>query len=288
MPIIAAIFMILAGFCAASMTAFVRLSSQELHTSEIAFFRNLLVLPIFLPILLNNDKSIFRTANIQLNIVRAFVGSGAMLLFFYGVSLTELAKVQALSFTIPIFATLLAIFFFNEKVRVRRWTAMLIGFAGAIIVLRPDITISLGPFAVLIACFLWSMSILIAKNLTKTDTNTSIIFWQAIGIIPASFIFSIPVWKWPNIYQFLLLAIIAILGTLAQLFLNSALRRGKISFILPLDYLKLIWAVILGYLIFDEIPYQSIWFGGTLIICATTYIGIRESLISKNKPNITP
>ena len=111
---------------------------------------------------------------------------------------------------------------------------------------------------------------------------------KAIGIIPASFIFSIPVWKWPNIYQFLILAIIAVLGTLAQLFLNSALRRGKISFILPLDYLKLIWAVILGYLIFDEIPYQSIWFGGTLIICATTYIGIRESMISKNKPNITP
>ncbi len=281
---IAGLFMIFSGVCASLTAAFVRLASQEMHPFQIAFFRTVLVVPLIAPIIIKNNLSVIRTNYPFLTFIRGIVGRGAMLFFFYGISLTELSKAQALAFTIPIFATLLAIIFFNELVGFRRWSAMIIGFIGALIVLRPDLNISIGPVFVIIACILWSISVLLAKKLTETDTNLSITFWQSVGIIPLSFLASIFVWQWINLYQFLLLLLITLVGTLAQLSLNSALKRGKISFVLPLDYLRLIWAVTLGYIMFGEIPLQTVWVGGTIIVVATTYIGIRENyILNKNR-----
>ena len=276
---IAGLFMIFSGVCASLTASFVKLASQEMHPFQIAFFRTALVIPLIAPIIIKNNLSVIRTNYPFITFIRGIVGSGAMLFFFYGISLTELSKAQALAFTIPIFATLLAIIFFNELVGFRRWSAMLLGFIGALIILRPDLNISIGPVFVIIACLLWSTSVLLAKKLTESDTNVSITFWQSVGIIPLSFLASIFVWQWINLHQFLLLIFITFTGTLAQLSLNSALRRGKISFILPLDYLRLIWAVTLGYIMFGEIPLQTVWIGGTIIVAATTYIGIRENYI---------
>ena len=274
--------MIFSGAFAISATTLVRLSSQEIHPFEIAFFRTFLIIPLFFPFFLKNGVKDLKTKQPKLTILRSCLGSFAMLLFFYGISLTELAKTQALSFTIPIFATLLAIFILGERVGIRRWTALLVGFFGALIVLRPDIEVSIGPILILFSCFFWSLSILIAKKLTKTDTNFSITLWQAIGVMPAAFFASLLVWKWPNFEQFSILLLIALFGTLAQFTFNYAIKRGDVSFILPMDYLKLIWATLLGFFIFGEIPNYNVWIGGTLIIMATIYISLREIKILKN------
>ena len=193
--------------------------------------------------------------------------------------MTELSKAQSLAFTIPIFATLLAILTFKEVVGVRRWSAMGLGFFGVLIVLRPDLEISFGPICVLLACLLWSISLLLAKKLTETDNNVSITFWQSAGVIPLSFIAALFVWDWLNIQQLILLCLLTLVATLAQLTLNFSLKRGEISFLLPLDYLRLLWAVWLGYIIFGEVPLQNIWIGGSIIVAATTYISIRENYI---------
>ena len=288
--IIAAIVMIFSGFCASLTAALVRFTSQELHPFQIAFFRSFLVIPLVAPLIYTNSFRIIKTTKPTLTLIRSLSGSGAMLFFFYGISITELSKAQSLAFTIPIFATLLAILVFKEVVGIRRWSAMIVGFFGVLIVLRPDLNITIGPICVLIASVLWSTSLLIAKKLTETDNNISITFWQSAGVIPLSLIAALFVWEWINIQQFALLCLITFVSTLAQLSLNFALKRGEISFLLPLDYLRLLWAVWLGYIMFGEIPLQNIWIGGTIIVAATSYISIREnykaSLLKKVEPKI--
>ncbi len=281
--LIAGFLMIISGISISLMTALVRYASAEMHPFEIAFFRSFLVLPLLTPIIFRTGLKIFKTSNPKFQIIRALAGSAAILCFFYGLSITELAKTQALGLTVPVFSTLLAIFFLGEVVGIKRWSAMLMGFIGAIIIMRPDVSIGIGPIVILCACFFWSSSVLIAKVLTRTDSNLTITLWSAIGIIPATFILSLGVWKWPSSEQLLILFIITIFGTIAQFTLVAALKRGNVSFILPLDYLKLLWAVMLGFYFFGEIPNSSIWFGGILIIFSTTYITSREAIIEKSK-----
>ena len=282
--VLAVLFMILSGFFATTMHCLIRFATEDHHPFEVAFFRTIFVLIIFLPLVARNGITSLKSNNVKLQTFRAIVGSVAMLCMFYGLSITELAKATALMFTVPIFATILAILFLKEIVGIRRWIAMLVGFSGALIVLRPDIELGFGPLLILCASLMWSSSMLMAKTLTKTDTISSITFWQAAGLIPATFILAIQVWEWPNLSQLFMFLMIAIAGTLVHWFLNEALKRAEISALLPLDYLRLIWSVSMGFIFFNELPQAGLWFGAALILGASTYIGIRQT--QKKKENL--
>ena len=284
-PVLAVFFMIFSGFFATTMHCLIRFATEDHHPFEVAFFRTIFVLIIFLPLVARNGISSLKSNNIKLQTFRAIVGSVAMLCMFYGLSITELAKATALMFTVPIFATILAILFLKEIVGIRRWIAMLVGFSGAVIVLRPDVELGFGPLLILCASLMWSSSMLMAKTLTKTDSISSITFWQAAGLIPATFILAVPVWQWPNLSQLFMFLMIAIAGTLVHWFLNEALKRAEISALLPLDYLRLIWSVSMGFIFFNELPHAGLWFGAALILGASTYIGIRQAQKKKEELN---
>ena len=284
-PVLAVFFMIFSGFFATTMHCLIRFATEDHHPFEVAFFRTIFVLIIFLPLVARNGISSLKSNNIKLQTVRAIVGSVAMLCMFYGLSITELAKATALMFTVPIFATILAILFLKEIVGIRRWLAMIVGFTGAVIVLRPDVELGFGPLLILCASLMWSSSMLMAKTLTKTDSISSITFWQAAGLIPATFILAIPVWQWPNLSQLFMFLMIALAGTLVHWFLNEALKRAEISALLPLDYLRLIWSVSMGFIFFNELPHAGLWFGAALILGASTYIGIRQAQKKKEELN---
>ena len=283
--ILAILFMVLSGIFATSMHCLIRFATEENHPFEVAFFRTIFVLLIFLPFVVKNGFKTLKPNNIKLQSYRAIIGSVAMLCMFYGLSITELAKATALMFTVPIFATILAIIFLKEVVGIRRWSAMLIGFFGALIVLRPDIELGFGPLLILCGSLMWSSSVLMAKKLTQTDSTLSITFWQAAGLIPATFILATQVWQWPNLDQLIMFLLIAIAGTLTHWFLNEALKRAEISALLPLDYLRLIWSVSLGLIFFNEIPPAGLWFGAALILGASTYIGVRQAKKKKDELN---
>ena len=283
-PVLAVFFMIFSGFFATTMHCLIRFATEDHHPFEVAFFRTIFVLIIFLPLVARNGISSLKSNNIKLQTFRAIVGSVAMLCMFYGLSITELAKATALMFTVPIFATILAILFLKEIVGIRRWLAMIVGFTGAVIVLRPGVELGFGPLLILCASLMWSSSMLMAKTLTKTDSISSITFWQAAGLIPATFILAVPVWQWPNLSQLFMFLMIAIAGTLVHWFLNEALKRAEISALLPLDYLRLIWSVSMGFIFFNELPHAGLWFGAALILGASTYIGIRQT--QKKKENL--
>ena len=284
-PVLAVFLMIFSGFFATTMHCLIRFATEDHHPFEVAFFRTIFVLIIFLPLVARNGISSLKSNNIKLQTFRAIVGSVAMLCMFYGLSITELAKATALMFTVPIFATILAILFLKEIVGIRRWLAMIVGFTGAVIVLRPDVELGFGPLLILCASLMWSSSMLMAKTLTKTDSISSITFWQAAGLIPATFILAVPVWQWPNLSQLFMFLMIAIAGTLVHWFLNEALKRAEISALLPLDYLRLIWSVSMGFIFFNELPHAGLWFGAALILGASTYIGIRQAQKKKEDLN---
>ena len=154
--------------------------------------------------------------------------------------------------------------------------------------MRPDIALSAGHLMLLYAAFAWSVCVLIAKKLTKSDNVLSITFWQAVGSAPIGFILCLYVWQWPDMRQLLFLFGIAGLGTFGHLLMYAALQRGSVSFILPLDYLRIIWSTTIGIFIFADIPGLNLYIGGALIVGATSFITLRELKLKKQPKTDLP
>ena len=270
------ILMIISGFSFVVMHSAAKFLSDQIHIFEITFLRCALVAVVLAPMIFKEGKSSLITKQPKFQIYRIITNSIAMLCFFYGLTLTTLAEVTALNLTVPIFTTLLAFLFLNEKLKKHRLSALFIGFLGAIIVLRPDISINIGGVLILISALIWSVSLIFIKKLTETDSPVTISLYAGVGMIPATFVAAYPYLTMPNLYQFLIILFIAVTGTIAQTLLNSAFKRGQLAILLPFDYLKLIWSVLIGYTIFVESTTISLWIGGTLIVGASSYIAWRE------------
>jgi drug/metabolite transporter (DMT)-like permease len=270
------ILMIISGFSFVVMHSAAKFLSDQIHIFEITFLRCALVAFVLAPMIFKEGKSSLITKQPKFQIYRIITNSIAMLCFFYGLTLTTLAEVTALNLTVPIFTTLLAFLFLNEKLKKHRLSALFIGFLGAIIVLRPDISINVGGILILISALIWSVSLIFIKKLTETDSPVTISLYAGVGMVPATFVAAYPYLIMPNLYQFLIILFIAVTGTIAQTLLNSAFKRGQLAILLPFDYLKLIWSVLIGYTIFVESTTISLWIGGTLIVGASSYIAWRE------------
>lgn len=278
LPGLGIIFMLLSTIGFSAMHALVRHLSSELHPFEIAFCRNLFGLFVVLPWFIRFGWEPLRTKRPGLHILRACINIFAMLMFFMALSLTELAKIQALSFTAPLFATLLAIFFLKEKVRLRRWIALLIGFTGAMLIIRPGFaTVDIGSLLVLGSAAIWACALIVIKILSRTDSAVTITTYMALLMTPLSLIPALFYWQWPDAGQWFLLVMIGISGTLAQMSMAQAFRVADATAVMPIDFMKLVWGTMLGYLIFSEIP--DIWtlLGGTIIFAGAGYIAYREN-----------
>jgi drug/metabolite transporter (DMT)-like permease len=275
-------FMLVGGLSMVFMQASVKLVSAELHPFVITLYRASLVFVILLPVLLWKGFGAVKTASVKLQIIRGAVGGVCMLCMFTGFSLVSLPESTALLFTVPIFATLLSVLFMAERVGIKRWCAILAGFAGVLVITRPGVSVNVGHIFLLCAAIAWSISILIAKKLTEKDTIISITFWQAMGCVPMAFIASLFVWEVPDFQQLLSLLGIAALGTLGHALVYASLKIGKVSVLLPMDYIRIIWSTILGYLLFGALPSIHLYAGSLLIIGATAFISYRE--MHKPKP----
>lgn len=270
--------MLVATVAFALMHALVRHITQELHVIEVAFFRNFFGLLALFPLFLRYGFAPLRTKRIGLLTLRGVLNIGAMFAFFYGLSVTPLATVSALSFSAPIFVTILAMIVLGEVVRARRWAAIVIGFAGALVIIRPGILeVDYGMLAILLSSGLWAMALIVIKVLGRTESSLTITVYMGVVMVPISLVPAVFFWQWPTLEQFAWLAGVGILGAIAQLMMTEALRLGDTSEVMPLDFLKLIWAAVIGYLVFSEVPDLFTWIGGLMIFGGATYIAIRES-----------
>lgn len=264
------------------MHASVRHVSADLHPFEIAFFRNAFGLLVILPWFLRYGTGLLTTQRFGLHAVRAGLNVVAMLCFFYALAITPLSQVAALSFTAPIFATILAIVILGEVVRARRWIAIAIGFAGTYVALRPGFAeVELGSILVLIQAVAWAAALITIKVLSRTESSITIATYMVVLMIPLSLGPALLVWQDPTWTQLGWLALIGVLGTVGQLLMTQSLKEGDTTVVLPIDFFKLIWASALGFWLFAEIPDVYTWIGGTMIFASTSYIAYRESKLRR-------
>ncbi len=266
------------------MLVVVRHVSAGIHPFEIAFFRQVFGLAVLAPWLLLYGFAPLRTRRLRLHGIRAGFNLVAMLAYFTAVAVIPLAEVTALAFAAPIFATILAVLFLGEVVRLRRWAAILFGFAGVMVVLRPGVEVmQTGSMLVVFSAAVWSCALIVIKMLGRTESSLTITLYMSLLIAPFSLIPALFVWQWPTLEQFGWLAATGVLGTGAQLMLVQALKEAETQVVMPADFLKLIWAAMLGFLLFDQTPNVFIWLGGGMIFVSTSYIAWREHQLRKSE-----
>ena len=276
--------MLLCGLSMSAMHASVRHVSAGLHPFEIAFFRLVFGLLPLLPWFIKLGWAPLKTKRPGMIVFRGVLNLVCMLAFFVALAITPLAEVTVLVFTAPIFATMLAVFVFGEKVGLLRWGAIGFGFLGAVVVLRPGFeAIHLGSALALFAAIVWGVCLIIIKSLGKTDSSLTITVYMSLVMAPLSLLPALLVWQWPTAEQFLWLAAIGVFGGIGQMAMAESLRIGETHVVMPIDFARLIWISAIAYAAFAEVPGFYTWFGGAMIFAATAFIAWRERAL-RQKP----
>ncbi len=272
----------------ASMHTTVRHLSEELHPFQIAFFRNFFGVLFLAPFILRHGGRLLHTNYINWHLLRAVINVVAMLLFFFALSITPLATVQALSFTAPLFTTVLAVLFLGEKVRLRRWAAIFAGFIGVLVILRPGFQpMQFGPLLVLGSAAIWAMTMVIIKRLSNTDSPLTITAYVTVFLTLLSLPPALWHWDWPVGVQWLWLVFCALTGTIGQLCVAKAFAFADTTVVLPFDFAKIIWGSALGYYIFGESVDTFTWVGAVIVFSGATYLAFRERALEKAELNAT-
>ncbi|GAB4176818.1 MAG: DMT family transporter [Thalassobaculales bacterium] len=283
-PVRGVLWMIAAAALFSVMAAIIRVMVTELHSFQVVFLRNLFGVVAMLPWLLRHGSAAIRTARLGAYSARAAIGIANMLCWFSAIALLPLATATALGFTAPLFATLGAALFLGEVVRLRRWTATMVGFAGVLVVLRPGLDdLSLGAGLALVAAALTAMSTLMVKTLSRTESPAAVATWMVLLLTPLSLPTALWVWQWPSLEAWGLALLLGIVGSVGHVCLNRSLAAADASVVVPFDYTKLPLVALWGYLLFAETPDMWTWVGAGIIAASAIYIARREALVARRK-----
>jgi drug/metabolite transporter (DMT)-like permease len=190
--------------------------------------------------------------------------------------------VASLGFTLPLFVTVYAAILLREKVRARRLTALVVGVAGALMIVRPGSDeMNVGTLIVLGGTAVWGLALMVIKVQARTESPLTITVWSSILLSVLSFFPAVTVWEWPDQTQYLWLGLTGILGTTGTLAVAQALKLAEANAIMPFDFVKFIWAALLGYFAFGELPDAWVWIGGTVIFSSTVYLTYREAQLAR-------
>lgn len=257
-------------------------SDSGMPVFQIVFLRNVAGLLVLSPWFFKHGFSGLKTARPGLHLLRSLTGFMAMLTWFYAVSSIALADAVALNFTAPLFGTLLAIVILKETVRLRRWIAIIIGFLGAMIILRPGmIEMSSGVMAALVSAGFMAASITSVKMLSKSESVPAIVAWTQIIIMPMSAIPALLVWQNPSLEQWAWIGGIGLFATMGHLCFTRAFSLADATFVMPFDFFRLIFSAVIGYVFFVQTPDIYTWIGGCIIFASAVYIAYRESAVGK-------
>ena len=277
-PLRGALWMVLTAFSFAALTTVVKNMSSDMHPVELAFFRNLFGLLFMLPWFLRTGIGALKTTRLPLHGFRSVIGLSAMLLWFMGVSMMPVAEATALNFTTPLFATIGAALFLKETVRIRRWGATVVGFIGALVIARPaGLDIGLATGMVLGASACMSVAALSVKSLSRSETPSTIVLFMGLLMTPMSLIPALFYWSAPAPVDYLWFTAIGLFATVGQISMARAFASSDISAVLPFDFSRLIFAAVMGYLVFAEAPDAWPWVGASIIFSAALYTAHRET-----------
>ena len=277
-PIRGALWITLANIFFTAMAGIIRHVSADIHPFEIAFFRAFFGLILMAPWFLRLGVASVRSRRVGMHFCRALFMLGAAMTWFTAISLMPIAEVTALTFTTPLFASLGAALFLAEKVGLRRSVAIGVGFAGAMIILRPGVeALTMPAMAALASAVFGAVGMLIVKSLSRTESPATIVIYVGLLLTPLSLVPALFVWTTPSLETLAWLAALGLVANLGHMSFARAMASADATAILPFDFLKLFFTATLGYLLFSEAPDVWTWIGATVIFGAVLYTARRES-----------
>jgi len=284
----AILWMLYACFGAALMTIFVKILSTKISVFQMVFFRNIIALIMFIPWIMRHgdawhDITHVKTAQYKIYLLRAINGFVVMNLYFYVLTIVPLTVVASLSFISPIVTALLAIVFFGERYGVHRWFALIMGFVGVLIIIRPGTEdFDINSLWVLVIASMWSIAGIIIKFASKNDEPTKIVFYMVFMMTPLSIPMAYLDWQPVPTEAIPYILALGIVSNIFQVALSRAISLTDFSTILPYDFSRLIYVTILSYFIFDEIIDFPTAVGAVIIMSSAVYASYREKLKKTN------
>ena len=274
---------ILSVFFSAAMSVLIKLAQQDTNVFTAAFLRFFFGVMVLSPIFIKTKLNVFKTSHLKVHFLRVLINYPSMLLFFYGINFVTIEKANSLTFIVPFIATILAVIFLKEKIYVYRIFALVLGFIGMLIIIRPGmIEVSYGVYMILISSFLWAVMIIITKILSKDESAITILSYQYLLMFVISFVFALFNWQTPTQETVFYLFLAGLSGTIFHLTLYQAYKLVDVSLVQPYSFLVLVFASILGYFVFDEVPDIYTWIGTSIIFVGIIIISLREIQINKN------
>ena len=259
------------------VTVAVRYLGTSMNPVQAGFIRYAFGLVMVLPLLSRAGVLSLHSKRIGFHALRGLAHGCGVMLWFFAMSRIPIAEVTALGFTAPVFTTLGAALFLRERLRSFRVIAMLAGFAGALLILRPGFReIDIGALAQVAAAPLFACSFLMAKSATRTESSTMIVVMLSVFCTLTLVLPALAVWRTPTLEELGLLFTTAVLATAGHYCMTRAFKAAEVSAVQPFTFLQLVWATLLGLVLFDE--HLDLWIalGGALIVTAATWMAHRE------------
>jgi drug/metabolite transporter (DMT)-like permease len=271
---------LVATFCFTVGGAFVKAVTPEIAVWQVVFFRSIFAIVPLAPALLRDGTALLRVKHVGWHLARTASGIVGMFASFYGIALLPYADVTALGFTMPLFLTVLSIPLLGETVGWRRALAVLVGFLGVLLIVRPGggSELALVPvLVVILGALAWALSMVAIRRLGALgERNNTIIFWFSAGGTLVSAAMMLPVWVRPTLPQVLLMAGVGVISGIAQLFMTQAYRSGETTVVAPFEYVSILWAVAIGWAVWNEAPDPSMLGGVAVLVASGLYILHRE------------
>jgi drug/metabolite transporter (DMT)-like permease len=269
-----------------AMNIVIRLLSKGLDSTFIVLLRNMcsLMLIVVWSAVLQGGRPRFPTARITGHFWRASVGIVAMELWFHAISLLPVTLATALSFTTPIFSTIIAILFLGERAGLRRWGAIATGFIGMLIILRPGVG-DISPDALFVigsSCMMAVAGVLV-KTLTRTEAPETIVFYMALFMIPWALLPALPHMQAVSAHQLFLVFLVSLFSTVAHLLMARAYVRADMVVLMPFDFSRLVFTAFFAYALFGETLDAPTLLGSLIIVASTVYIAHREAAVKRKQ-----
>lgn len=271
------LLVVVSGILLAIASAIGKQVVQELPPFQVAFARSFFMLVAMAPWLFRVGLANLTTRRPWLHIFRSFLSAVAVLAWFWALPRVPLADIAALEFTSPLWVFLAAILFLGEQSRLWRWGALVVGFAGVLIIVRPGFAeVSVGVIAVLASSVLFAANRILAKPLMRTDHPTTLIAWRTVFLMLFMLGPALYVWEWPSAAGWGWLLLLGAVGMVNQFTTTWAIKLADFGAIEPANFLRLVWTALLGFAFFAEVPSLFTLAGGCIVIVSVVYVARRE------------
>ena len=275
--------MVAAVFLFAIVDATAKWLGQSYAPVQIVFFQHFFgLIPVAVLVWRSGGFAALRTRRPFAHALRGGLLFASMLLFFTALRGLPLAEAIAISFTLPLYITALSGPLLGEAVGVRRWTAVIIGFVGALIMVRPG-TEAFRPEAILVltSAFIAALAMLLTRRLTRTETDVALVTHTTVIVSLASLPFAGLAWQAPSSGDLALFVLVGIAGGSGAYLLVVAFRNAPAAVVAPFDYSALIWASVFGWILWREAPEPAVWIGAVIVATAGVYITRREMALGR-------